>query len=93
MYDGMNYVRGDYVNQNLAAGIALMAMSMGLLAYVAINVALYGERTYLPKQTVVWLVLQCSVSVFIGVLGGYFLGVSRKSQASHPLTHDSSVQE
>lgn len=89
----MNCISGDEMNQNQAAGITLVVISLGFLAYVSSTIASYGEGTYLSKQTVVWLLLQCSVSVFIGILGGYFLGLGRKSQTSRPSSQDSSVQE
>jgi hypothetical protein len=89
----MNCVRGDGMNQNLAAGIGLIVVSLGFLGYVAATVLQYGDTMYFSKQNVIWFLLQCSVAVFVGVVGGYFIGVGRKSQISSPPDQDSSVHE
>jgi hypothetical protein len=68
------------MNQYLAAGVVLIVISLTGLSYVAVTVSLYPERAIIYKSTFGWFLLQCSVSVFCGILGGYFIGVHRKTQ-------------
>ena len=81
------------MNQNLAAGIGLIIVSLGFLAYVASTIASYGDNMVPNRLTHIWWLLQFSVAVFVGVVGGYFIGIGRKSQTSSPSSQDSSVHE
>jgi hypothetical protein len=68
------------MNQYLAAGVVLIVISLTGLSYVAVTVSLYPEQAIIFKSTFAWFLLQCSASVFCGILGGYFIGVHRKTQ-------------
>jgi hypothetical protein len=85
------------MDQNLAAGIGLIIISLAGFSYVLITVSLYPEQAIVFKSNLLWLLLQSAVSLLCGILGGYIIGGYKETQRTAGTVdskpHDSSVQE
>ncbi len=85
------------MDQNLAAGIGLIIISLAGFSYVIITVSLYPEQAIVFKSNLLWLLLQSAVSMLCGILGGYIIGCYKETRriagTVDSKSHDSSVQE
>jgi hypothetical protein len=80
------------MKQYLNAAIALIIISLTGFAYVIVRVLSYPEQAIICKSTFLWFLLQCSASLCCGILGGYFLGVHKRTQKADE-AHDSQFQD
>jgi hypothetical protein len=93
----MNRVTEIKMDQNLAAGISLIIISLAGFSYVIVTVSLYPEQAIVYRSNLLWLLLQSAVSLFCGILGGYIIGGYKETQRTagnvDSKSQDSSVQE
>ncbi len=60
----------------LTAGIILITASLFGFLYVTFSILLYTVQVF--RTTVLMLLPETAVSLFCGIVGGYFLGLSRR---------------
>ena len=68
------------MDQNLAAGICLIIISLAGFSYVIVTVSLYPEQAIVFKSNLLWLLLQFAVSLLCGILGGYIIGGHKETR-------------
>jgi len=73
-------VAGRKMDQNLAAGICLIIISLAGFSYVIVTVSLYPEQAIVFKSNLLWLLLQFAVSLLCGILGGYIIGGHKETR-------------
>ena len=75
------------MDQDLAAGIGLIIISLAGFSYVFGTVMFYPEQAIVFKSTLLWLLAELAVSLTCGILGGYLIGCLRKTSQEDSEKH------
>jgi hypothetical protein len=68
------------MNAYLGAGVALIVASLFGFLYVTFSILSFTVEIF--RMTLLMLLPEIAVSLFCGILGGYLLGISRRTPES-----------